>query len=527
MTNLNDVKFQEHVVAQWQDWRRFLRLSVQLIDIRSIPAGDWDVFEVEESAADREGEMKTQLATIPTDVRATFDREIEARRQQVYAQMDAERRALGGVRGRPLDADEVERATLTALLDEAEGTATEGIGVVPMPDGWYDVEADKLRDVPDESRYRLADTKRLSVPKIAAIVALVVFGGLAIWLTRPTNTVPASAATSSTVLVNEQAVALWSPRAVTFLGAQQITLPVVERSEATHAEHAQWDRGVFPLTMCAPERALAGLTSVQLVSVGDAPHRTYTIGDIGPDTADLVVASCGGNGNVRYGSFENAQSPHVYEVGEAGQLSDGRAFTLRSLSVVGPGQDTTLPQGRAQIIAIVDTPAAVDWSRLGVVLRWPDGQDVFPSATEPHAGGVMFRYLVPLFETPLEIAQIRVMDGASGEAVYWQAPLDPPSPREEVITEALADVELLAERTSLGALHITLSLTNTPEHSLLLREDDIIVTQDNRRMEIPRLETLRTPLAAGERRTIELVMQVPERQTLTVSIGAFAFQLTA
>ncbi len=525
MTNLNDAKFQEQAVAQWQDWRRFLRLSLQLLDIRSTPSSDPNLFEVEESVADREREIKTQLAVIPGDVRAIFEREVEARRQQVYAQMDADRRASGDVRGRPLDADEVERAVLTALLGEAEGLDTGGIGVVPMADGWYDVEADKLRDVPDETRYRLAGSKRLPASRIVAMAALVAFGAVAIWWTRPATTVPASV--SSAVLVNEQVVDLWTPRSITLLGEQSITLPVVARSDTASADHAQWARGVFPLTICAPDPVLAGVSSVQVVSVGDAPDRTYAIHDLLPGAADLVIESCSGNGNTRYGSFESSRLPQMHALGEAGQLSDGRTYTLRTLSVAGPGQDTTLPKGRAQVVASIDTPSAVDWSQMNVILRWPDGQELLPSSTEPHMSGVTFRYLVPLFDAPLEVAQVRALNPASGEAVYWQSPLNPPLTRAQVITQALADVQANAERTTSGALRVTLLLTATNGEPLLLTEDDIIVTQNNRRQPLPRLEALRTPLAAGERRKIELVLQVAARQTITLSIGAFAFQLTS
>ena len=52
MRNLHDAAFQEQAIAQWRDWRRFLTLNLQLIDLRAAPAGEI-AFELGDSSAER------------------------------------------------------------------------------------------------------------------------------------------------------------------------------------------------------------------------------------------------------------------------------------------------------------------------------------------------------------------------------------------------------------------------------------------------------------------------------------------
>lgn len=526
MTNLHDAAFQEQAIAQWRDWRHFLSLHLKLIDVRSTALVDTAAFEVEDSAVDREHDIRRQLAVIPGDARALFERVVEERRHLVQAAMEAERRAAGDGRGHPLDADEVERAALTALLDEAEGASADGIGQVPMADGWYDVDAEKLRDVPDETRYRLAGTRQLPAARLAAIAGVVLLGAAAIWLTRPGRSETASAATPALVLVNDQPAERWAPRAVTFVGEQQITLPVVPRSAGADPQAAQWETDAWPLAICAPETTTLGLTSVRVMSAGDAPDRTYVIRDIAPEAADLAVASCGDSGERVYGTFQSAEPQAMRAVGEAGQLGDGRRVTLRAVEVVGPGQDPKLPQGKAQIVITADAPAAMDWSRVNALLRWQDGQDLLPSESASRREGATFRYLVPLFETPIELVQWRVTDPATGETIAWQSPIDAPPTRPQVVARALADVQARAGRTAEGALQIALTLKNGTGEALALAESDLTIAQDGRRLPIPTLEALRAPLAAGEQRVVNLIMNTSPRQALTLSIGSFVFQIT-
>jgi hypothetical protein len=525
MTNLHDAAFQEQAIAQWRDWRRFLSLHLQLIDVRSTAALDADAFEVADSAGEREREIKAQLAAIPADVRALFERVVDERRQQVHAAMDAERRASGDTRGHPLDADEVDRAALAALLDEAEGTGASGIGQVPLADGWYDVDAARLRDVPDEARYRLAGAKRLPAARLAAIVAVVVLGAAALWLTRPGRSGAASASAPAVVTVNGQAAELWAPRAMTLAGAQSVALPVVRRAAGADPRAAQWDERAWPLTICAPAETLNGLARVEVSGAGDAPARAYAIHDIAPEAADLVVAPCDGAGQRYYGALQSTLPLAAASVGEPRRLRGGDELTLRAIGVAGPGEDTRLPQGKAQVVVTADAPAAMDWSRVNASLRWPDGQDLLPSDSAPRDGGMTFRYLVPLFEAPLDVVQWRVTDPATGETLAWQARLEPPPARQQVLAGALADVRVQAERTPSGPLRVTLAVTNGGAGALALAEDDLVVVQGGRRLPVPPLEALRTPLAAGEQRAVELVLNTSPRESVTLSIGAFAFEL--
>jgi hypothetical protein len=525
MTNLNDTAFQEQAIAQWRDWRRFLDLHLQLLDVRSSAAVDAEAFEIADSAADREREIKRQLAAIPGDARALFERLVEERRQQVHAAMDAERRATGDSRGRPLDADDVERAALGALLDEAEGTATAGIGQVPMADGWYDVDAAKLHDVPDETRYRLAGAKRLPAARLAAIVGVVALGAAAIWLTRPGQP-DIAGAVKAAVVVNDRPVEPWAPRAVTLIGDRQVTLPVIRRAAGADPQAAQWDTGAWPLTICAPGGATAGLSGVVVASAGDAPARTYAIRELAPEGADLIVAPCGEPSKRYYAAFQSVEPLPAHAVGETAHAEAGPRITLRAISVAGPGQDPSLPQGRARVFVTADAPSTIDWSRMNPTLRWPDGQDVLPSESTPREGGMTFSYLVPLFDAPIEQVQWRVTEPAAGAPLRWRARLDPPPSRREVVSRAVTDAQAQAERAA-GALRVTLALTNTSDTALALVESDITIVQGGRRLPIPPLDALRAPLAAGERRAIELVIDLVAPQPITLSVGAFAFEIAS
>jgi hypothetical protein len=262
-----------------------------------------------------------------------------------------------------------------------------------------------------------------------------------------------------------------------------------------------------------------------VASQGDAPERLYRIGEIAPELADLVIGACGSD-EQRYATFERAEISQPLAVGATAELDESRSITLRSLVVVGPGQDNTLPAGRAQVVATVDSSAPVDWSRLNLVLRWPNGQDVLPSGAEPQEQGMTFRYLVPLFDTPIEQVQLRVIDPASETFVSWQTALAPAPTRTEIIGQALTNVEAIAERSEAGALHLRLRLNNTSDATLALDERDIVLTQEARQVELPRLDALQTPLAVGETRTVDVVMNFPANQTLTLTVGSFAFRIT-
>lgn len=525
MRNLHDAAFQEHAIAQWRDWRRFLTLNLQLIDLRAAPAGEI-AFELGDSSAEREHAIKAQLAAIPADVRALFGRMLEDRRSQVQATLAAERRAAGDPRGQPLDADEVERTALAALLDEAQGLATQGIGQVPMADGWYDVDAAQLGDVPDESRYQLAGARRLPLQRVVMIAVVLLAGGLAIWLTRPVRALPAGAAAAE-VLVNDQPITPWQPYTLDLIGAHHVTLPVLAAEAAAAGERAGWQPGAWPLTLCAPPEALAGATSARVGGSGDMPVRSYTITDSVLAAADLIIEPCSGAGTPRYGLFQSAGPLVPQALGAAGRLSDGRSLTLRTLTTIGPAQDPTLPPATMQVVAVADTPAQFDWAHLSAALRWPDGSDILPTDTSVDAATATFRYLAPLAAQPLEAVQWRVSDPSGGALLAWQAPLAPPPTRAQLLAGALADVQVQAVRAGPDSIRLTLAIENGSPGQLALSAADIGATLAGRRLEIAPIEALRTPLAAHESRSVELVLALPAHQTLVLTLGSFAFEITA
>lgn len=523
---VEDTTFQEQAVVQWRDWRRYLSLHLRLLDLRSSGASvnDADPFELS-AEVDPEQDIRQQIATIPNSVRVVFEQAVDNRRQQERRRLDAERRERGDRHAQPLDADEVDRVTFIALLEGADGHENNGIGVVPMVDGWYDVDAEMLGAVPDESRYRLRGGKQsLGAGRIAAVVGIVVVAVALIWVSIPHE--ESASAPVMTILVNNQASVVWTPRSVTFSTTTDHVLPIAERGTTNDAAVSWYEPGSWPLSLCAPQSVVdEGIQRVQVVSVGDAPLRTFTLLEDAPTNPDIVVSSCDGRGAVRYGSLSAAAPPAVVGVGQVAALGDNQTITLASLVTVGPGENPQLPQGKAQLVAAVTASATVDWSKLNAVIRWPDGQDILPSESTVQAGSVVFRYLVPLFVTPIDRVQLRVTDPRSGVEARWEGELAAPRTRAEVIAQALQDVRVDAERVPSGALQVHLSLRNDGANPLLVTENDITVMQDGRRQPLPSLAALRTPLASGETRLVDITISLPANQPLTLSVGPMAYTI--
>jgi len=204
-------------------------------------------------------------------------------------------------------------------------------------------------------------------------------------------------------------------------------------------------------------------------------------------------------------------------------LSDNQTITLTSLVTVGPGEDPRLPQGKSQLVATVTANDALDWSKLNAVIRWPDGQDILPSESTLQQGSVVFRYLVPLFDIPIERVQWRVVDPRTGADVRWEDQIAAPLSRAAVIAQAFTNIRVDAERVPSGALQVHLSLRNDAATPLLVTQDDIIVTQENRRQPLPALAALREPFASGETRVIDMTLSLLADQPLTVSVGSIAY----
>ncbi|MFN8504781.1 hypothetical protein [Kouleothrix sp.] len=522
MTSLHDAAFQEQAIAQWHDWRRFLTQHLRLVELRMAAPGDEAAFELADSAAEREHDIKAQLAAIPADARALFGQALDERRQQVQATLDAERRAAGDPRGRPLDADEVERRALASLLDEAEGAEAQGVGQVPLADGWYDVDAARLGDVPDAAHYRLAKSKRLPPARIAMIAGVLLVSALALWLTRPGRASQATATAS--VMVNGQPAEPWAPRAIELLGARPGTLQVAPPGADAPPDRARWQPGAWPLRLCAPEAALAGVTAVRVLGGADVPARSYILTDTAGLAADLLLGPCDGATPARTGLLQSAEPPRALALGQAGELAEGTSVTLRALELVGPGEDPALPPGKAAVIAHAEASANVDWSRLSATLRWPDGSDILPSAVSPEAGGAALRYLVPLPDAPLAAVQWRV-NSPAGAYLAWQAPLGLPPARAQLLAEALADVQARAERGPADAVRVSLAIENGARAELALAASDLRASAGGQSVPLPPLEALRTPLAPSERREIAFELALPPGQPLVLAVGPFSFEI--
>lgn len=332
--------------------------------------------------------------------------------------------------------------------------------------------------------------RRLPLQRVVMIAVVLLAGGLAIWLTRPVRALPAGAAAAE-VLVNDQPITPWQPYTLDLIGAHHVTLPVLLRGRCGWRA-CGLQPGAWPLTLCAPPRALAGATSA--ASAAAARCRYAAIPSPTACSQRPIRLSSHAAAPAHPVTACSSRPGHsCRRLSAQRRPSDGRSLTLRTLTTIGPAQDPTLPPATMQVVAVADTPAQFDWAHLSAALRWPDGSDILPTDTSVDAATATFRYLAPLAQ-PLEAVQWRVSDPSGGALLAWQAPLAPPPTRAQLLAGALADVQVQAVRAGPDSIRLTLC-----DREWLTRPAG---AQRGRywrdaggRLEIAPIEALRTPLS--------------------------------
>lgn len=407
-----DAAYQEEIAAQWRDWVAYLRAHLALLDVRA--AEGRVAFERTESLEEREAQARADLAAIPAGRRALFEGVREARRQMTQAGREAEQRAEGG-RGRPVDPDAIDREVLEQLLDEAEGReADDGWGYVPIgEDEWYRVDVAALEAAPNAAAYAAsrseADDRQRRLRVLAALVG-VAAALLVVWLLLPKGAAPAPVA--GVITVNGTPVPAWAPVRLMLAGASERTADLAVVRSATWPASvdvgaAGWRAGALaPLQLCAPADALAGATAARIGSVGDVPERIYVLGAAAEASPDLVLEVCGSGADwrTRYGTLQRAERPTDLALGQPGSLDSDRQIAVERVTLVGPGEDPSVPPDQARVAVAVAAPAGLDWPALAPTLLLATGQALLPGETVTTSGGVELRYLVPLPAEPLEAA---------------------------------------------------------------------------------------------------------------------------
>ena len=84
-------------------------------------------------------------------------------------------------------------------------------------------------------------------------------------------------------------------------------------SAVTAALCARWQPGAWPLRLCAPEAALAGVTAVRVLGGADVPARSYILTDTAGLAADLLLGPCDGATPARTGLLQSAEQRELRE----------------------------------------------------------------------------------------------------------------------------------------------------------------------------------------------------------------------
>ena len=429
-----DALFQEQIHAQWRDWRSYLKASLTLLEAQAAAAQP--VFERAESREEQAAQAERNLTAIPQAQRMLFDRVREERRQQL--QIAAETTRSNG-RRQAVDPDAIDRQALTALLEEAEGHAEgderqAGWGDVPLlVDGavqWYRVHVPTLLDVPGAAAYAAGnsgglDLRRRIILSVALGIGALLF--LAAWFLWPRGPARSVSAAEPLPVINGTPVPVWAVRSLTLIGSDG----------AQHEISLGKPRSAVPLVICIPAAQLQGTTEARLKGEGDTPERIYTLTSAGNTPFDLRIEPCEGVSTdhpALAGMLQRVEPLALAEIGAPVTLSEGTSITVQEITIVGLGQDATLPTDAVRVIVRLQAPV-LDWPTYAPTLLLADGTVVQSPEQAPIAGGVELRYLVPLPAGELDLAwQVQPQ---SGIVMRWRVTLNPPPDRALVLRKAL------------------------------------------------------------------------------------------
>jgi hypothetical protein len=511
-------------VSWWQDWLLFLQQQQALRELRAT-AGQQDSTSVTyaDSLAARQETIQTTLTSIPAVRRQVFTAVLNRTRQQV------EREAEAATPSTLPDPDAVEGITLELLLREAQGTDSDGLGVVYLSSdpGVRPIEVDTqlLASLPTRAQYQALRPQRVGGGQIvlAWVLTLVMLGWLGWWFGLRERGGTATAVTSAPpVQVNGQAVTGWTPGMLTFTqpDGTTATLSVVPTDQPTpDAPYAVWQTASsWPLALCT-SAALDGVQTLTLSGSGDTPTRHYTRQ---PEAAspDLLLATCGGRDAPVPFVLADLTPVRSHPVGEPVSVA-GQALSVLSMTLTADGSPAAADEaGQATLTVSVSAPLEWDWTALTPVLRLPSGETLAGERT-----GTTFRYLVSLPAGPLEVGW-EITDPTSGQLVRWRTTLEPPADRQVLVRQQLTVTDAQAEALPGGGVRLRVVLVNGGNQALTLTPADVTITVGEARLEVPALSALQTPLAGGERRPLDLTLpDVPDGATVVVQIGGMQVQL--
>ncbi|MDQ5851486.1 MAG: hypothetical protein M3380_05320 [Chloroflexota bacterium] len=538
-----DARHEADVKAWWRDWRRYLEAQLQLLHARQAEATQAPSFERSEQAWEEQRATAEQtLKRMPHERRVVFDREIEVRRAMVQGALEAKQRSNGAAHTGALDPEVVERETLTDLLAEAEGRADgqeAGIGVTPFFDRKYSLQVDALLHAPRAAEYSVAADAVADQRKRWALIAALLLGGMVVvWWTWPRGTEAAQGTAPRAVQVNGQAAQLWPVAGVTVIDADgaRTSVPVTPTDALQWPDAARvawWRRTAStPLEVCLPQDVLDRATALEVHAGGDLPTRIYALVADAPARRDLVLSACGAAADTpqRHGVLEDVRALPDQPLDQPVTLGqDGPRLRVHAITVIGAGQDPLVPPDTYRVVVRV-TPLAtgMSWAALDPRLVLQTGLDVLPSAPmslEQGQDAVEVVYLVPAFTAPLEAAW-SITDPQSKTQVRWRVILDPPPSRAAVLRDAL-ELKVVGERGEApGTGSIEIEVRNTGTTPLVLKRDDLAITQQDRTLPITEPGPAGMVIEPREVRTLALPLRgIDWTQDVRVRVGGMSFRL--
>lgn len=539
-----DAKHQEDDIALWRDYHAFLKSKQALLDVRAAEAHG--AFEQADTLESDARQAQGRLDAIPAGTRTMFEHVLEARRQRVQGELEAELRAQrGNGRARHVDPDDIDRAALHEMLGEAEGSTTENsFGWFPRGVAgdvrWYAMDVTELLATPTAASYAVRkgegdDARKRVIQSVAMGVGLLLF--LIVWFVLPHGPKAPASTTLTKPSVNGAPAEVWAieQALLTTKAGATTTLTVTATAAATWTQETDADHRAFwntsavtPLRLCVPPAALADLSSVRLISPGAWPERVYTIGAARSVTSDLVVEACATAGAQapRYGVLQETAPLPANAIGTPISLgASEQPLMVEAVRVVGPGQDPILPAGQGRVIVQVRSPAGMDWPAYKPMLTLADGQQYLPSETTAMERGAELRYLVPLPTGEIALAWDITPPGAV-QSLRWRTTLAAPPSRAEVLRDALMVKQIQLHEDHPGQLTIAVAISNQGAEPLTLSRDEFTLTAGMQPITLPDIPALATPLKPGEQRTITFTAAVGNlQQVATLTVGGVPFQI--
>jgi hypothetical protein len=543
----NDARRQEDDVTLWRDYHTFLKAKQTLLEARVAQARV--AFERAGTREEEAEQAEAALERIPASIRTLFEAVLEERRQQTQSALEAEARTSRS--GRQLDPDTVDRHTLAELLAEAEGevateTTPKGYGWfprgAPQDVRWYALDVAELLSAPTAASYTVVaeqdDTRRRVLMSVAAGVFGI--GFLLVWFFIPRGgqarevAALAPMVSDGTTSATPAPMDVWAVQRATIVLAdgQQTQVAIGATTSAswpapTEAQGGYWQRNAFaPLRLCLAPDLLEQATGIVLGGGGSWPERRYALSATQSSATNLTLEPCRAGGTSRrYGVLQQTPPLPAQEPGKPITLpgKTEETVTVRAVQIAGPGQDPTLPEGQARLTVAVEAPPDLDWPAYAPTLLLPSGQSYLPAETVAQPGRAELHYLVPLPTTTLSLAWDLSVPG-TGQVIRWRATLAPPASRVEALRGALAVLAVQAHNEN-GALTISMSVVNHGPSPLLLRSEDVVLTQGDRRLPSPEIGALAAPLAQGERRTLMFSVPALQQQGLTLTIGTQTYRI--